>query len=255
MLFISGCSQSQTPSASTTPAPATSESAAPVAEAPAAPSPDAATITGKVSFQGAAPSMKTVSMSKESSCDSAHKAKPQHEETVVVNPNKTLRYVFVYVKSGANAANAAPPAPLTLDQKTCWYTPHLLGVMVGQTINVVNSDSGVLHNIHFMPKSNPPLNFGQPGPAPGATPPSRSVVFHKAEIIPVKCDVHSWMHAVVAVSDNPYFGVTDETGNFKITGLPPGSYTLTAWHEKYGTQDIQVKVGKKEKKTVNFTLK
>lgn len=253
-LVLAGCSKSEAPSTTNTAPPATTATTT-TATAPAAPPADAATITGKVSFAGAAPAMKVISMVKEKSCDLAHKSNPQHEETVVVNPNKTLRYVFVYVKSGLTGNNFAMPAPVTLDQKTCWYHPHVLGVMTGQTINVINSDAGVLHNIHFMPKLNTPLNFGQPGPAPGGTPPSRSISFTKPEMIPVKCDVHSWMHAWVAVTDSPYFAVTDDKGMFTIQGLPPGTYTLEAWQEKYGTQDIKVTVGKKEKKTVNFSIK
>lgn len=259
VLVLGGCSKSEAPSSTAT-APATTETrqapAPPAtAPAPATVSEDAGSITGKVSFSGAAPSMKMISMVKEKSCDEAHKAKPQHEETVVVNPNKTLRYVVVYIKDGLKGKSFTPPAPVTLDQKTCWYSPHVVGVMTGQTINVINSDSGVLHNIHFMPKMNPPLNFGQPGPAPGGTPPSRTVVFNKAEVIPVKCDVHAWMHAWVAVADNPFIAVTDDSGTFTLKDVPPGTYTIEAWHEKYGTQDMKVTVGKKAKKTVNFNFK
>lgn len=232
----------------------------PVASAPApaeqaAPSLDAGAITGKVSFEGAAPAMKTVAMAKEAPCAEAHKSNPQHEETVVANPNKTLRYVVVYLKSGVEGSKAPSSAPVTLDQKTCWYRPHVLAVMAGQPLNVINSDPSVLHNIHFMPKLNTPLNFGQPGPAPGAPPPTRQVVFSKPEMIPVRCDVHAWMRAVVAVLPNPYFAVTDEKGAFKIENVPPGTYTLEAWHEKYGTKTAQVKVGPKETKTVSLAFK
>lgn len=253
LFFVSGCSKSEAPPTATAPS-----SPAPSTQAPSAPaevSADAGTITGKVSFSGGAPSMKVVSMAKEASCAAAHKASPQKEETVVVNPNKTLRYVVVYLKSGVTGTPAAPGAPVMLDQKTCWYNPHVLAVMAGQPINVTNSDSGVLHNIHFMPKQNTPQNFGQPGPAPGAPPPSRTVSFSKPEMIPVKCDVHAWMHAYVAVLPNPYSAVTDESGSFTIKNVPPGKYTVEAWHEKYGTQDASVTVGKKETKTVSFSFK
>ena len=252
-ILVAGCTKKET---TTTPAPpvATTPSPMTAPPAPAPPSADAGTIKGKATFQGGLPSMKTVSMAKESACAMQTKTKPQHQETVVVNPNKTLRYVVVYIDKGAPESTASLP-PVKMDQKVCWYRPHVVGVKVGQTLNVTNSDSGVLHNIHFMPKLNTPFNFSQPGPAPGAPPPVRTVVFLKSEMIPVKCDVHAWMHAIVAVLPSSYFGVTDETGSFEIRNVPPGNYTLEAWHEKYGTQKMDVKVGPKETKTVSFTFK
>lgn len=257
LFLIPGCTSksSQAPVSSNAPAPGAPQAPMPTPQ-PMKISPDSAAITGKVSFQGAAPAMRAVSMEKEKTCATAHANKPQREETVAVNPNKTLQYVVVYVKSGLPTnATFSPPPPVTLDQKTCWYTPHVTAVMTGQTINVINSDPGVLHNIHFMPRMNTPLNFGQPGPAPGASPPSRAAVFQKPEFIPVKCDVHSWMHAYVGVISNPFFAVTDSKGEYAIKGLPPGQYTLEAWQEKYGTQDLPVVVKAKEKKTLNFTFR
>jgi plastocyanin len=256
-IAFAGCGGSQAPTANT-PTPVATASSAPAKPAPPPVSPaEAATITGKVDFVGTPPKPMKVSMNKEATCNTYNNQHPHYVDSVVVNPNHTLKYVFVYVKSGlpANMTFTPPSTQVTLDQQHCWYEPHVLGVMVGQPINVINSDVGVLHNIHFLPKLNPPVNFGQPGPQPGSPPPSKIVTFNKPEIIPVKCDVHSWMHAYVGVFPNPYFAVTNDKGEFTIKNLPPGTYTLEAWQEQYGTKDITVTVGKKQTKSVTFTFK
>ncbi len=123
---------------------------------------------------------------------------------------------------------------------------------MGQTIHVINDDPKVLHNVHFMPRLNPKLNFGEPGEQAAGMIPSRSVVFQKAEMIPVKCDVHSWMHAVVAVIANPYFSVTGEDGSFSITNVPAGTYVVEAWHEKYGSQRKIISLKPGDKQVVSF---
>lgn len=179
----------------------------------------------------------------------------QHEETLVVNANGTLRDVVVFIKHGLKTRRFKPLGPVVLDQYNCWYRPHVLGVMTGQTIKAINSDPGVLHNLHFLSKANPPLNFGEPGEQSGGNIPSRPVIFRHPEMIPVQCDVHPWMHAVVAVLDNPYFSVTLKDGSFSITDLPPGKYVLKAWHERLGSQTLSVTLRPREKKVVNFVFR
>ena len=138
---------------------------------------------------------------------------------------------------------------MKLDQKGCHYSPHVLGIQVGQPLQVVNSDN-TLHNVHAMPNANREFNQGQP--VPGM---KNSVTFTAPEVmIPFKCDVHGWMHAYVGVMDNPYFAVTQDGGKFELT-IPPGTYTIEAWHEKLGTQTQMVTVGAKETKDVAFTFK
>ena len=121
---------------------------------------------------------------------------------------------------------------------------------VGQPLVILNSDP-TLHNIHAMPKGNTEFNTGQP--IQGM---KTMHTFDKPEVmVPFKCDVHGWMNAYVGVLDHPYFAVTGPDGSFTLKGLPPGTYTIEAWHEKLGTQTTQVTLGAKETKDANFTFK
>jgi hypothetical protein len=144
-----------------------------------------------------------------------------------------------------------PPTEVAhIDQKGCRYHPHVFGVRVGQQIEISNSDD-TLHNIHAMPKSNPEFNTAQPMQNMKMT-----QKFDKPEImVPFKCEVHGWMNAYVGVVDNPYFAVSDESGKFELKGLPPGTYTIEAVHEKMGTQTASVTIGEKETKDISFTFK
>ncbi len=209
------------------------------------------TITGKVAFDGAAPVMRTLDMSATPYCEKAHQGKPAKSEEVVVNSNKTLKNAFVYVKAGLPDQNwQVPTTPVELTQSGCMYSPHVVGLQTGQNLDIKTSDQ-TNHNIHPMPQSNPEWNESQP---PGSE--DKMKTFARQEImIPVKCNGHPWMRAYIGVVSHPFFAVTGDDGTFTIKGLPPGTYTLTVWHEKYGTQDQQVTVGAKESKTADFTIK
>jgi plastocyanin len=210
----------------------------------------AATVTGKVSFDGEKPKSRLIRMDAEAACAKLHN-EPVYAEEVVVNDNNTLQYVFVYVKEGlAGKTFEAPKEPAVLDQKGCLYHPHVFGVQAGQTIKILNSDP-TTHNIHPLPKDNREWNQSQ---SPGVGPLERS--FAREEImIPVKCNVHPWMKSYIGVVKHPFFSVTGKDGTFEIKGLPPGEYTIEAWHEKLGSSTQKVTVGPKEKKTVDFTMK
>lgn len=228
------------------PAQAGGTAAAPAAAPVAA---DAATITGVVKLAGAAPKMPAIQMSADSYCQSQHSGAPATDEEVVVGPGGELANVIVYVK---NAPAGPPPSqPAELEQKGCQYHPHVQVVHVGQTINIKNDDS-TLHNVHAMPNVNSQFNVGQP--VQGMVTPK---TFDKPELVPfkIKCDVHGWMKSYMAVLPHPYHDVSQMNGTFTIKNLPPGNYTLVAWHEKYGTQEQQVTVGAKESKQVTFTFK
>ena len=137
-----------------------------------------------------------------------------------------------------------------LDQKGCHYSPHVLGIQVGQPLQVLNSDS-TLHNVHALPKANSEFNAGQPIQGMKTT----HTFSTKEVMIPFKCDVHGWMNAWVGVLDHPYYAVTGADGTFSLKGLPPGTYTIEAWHEKLGTQTQMVTLGAKDNKDVAFTFK
>ena len=216
--------------------------AAPVAVA------DAATVAGLIKFEGAAPKMPPTQMSADPFCASQHKT-PEPDEEVVVGPGGELANVIVYVK---NAPAGAPnTTPALLDQRGCKYIPHVSAVQVGQPVQIKNSDN-TLHNVHAMPAVNAQFNEGQPMQDMVAT-----KKFDKVEMKPfrIKCDVHGWMKSYMAVLPHSYHAVSQTNGTFSIGNLPPGNYTLVAWHERYGEQEQQVTVGAKEQKQVTFTFK
>jgi plastocyanin len=162
-----------------------------------------------------------------------------------------LQNVFVYVKDGlGNRTFAAPATPVVLDQQGCHYVPHVVGIQVGQPMEIVNSDS-TLHNVHALPKENGEFNQGQP--LKGMK--NVHTFTTKEVMVPFKCDVHGWMNAWVGVLDHPFYAVTGNDGSFSIKGLPPGTYTIEAWHEKLGTQTQMVTIGEKETKDVAMTFK
>jgi len=207
------------------------------------------TVTGKVRFTGAKPLMAKIDMSDESVCKAKYTAPPT-EETVVVNPNGTLANVFVYVDSGlpANYTAPAPTEDVVLDQNGCRYHPHVLGIRVGQKLAIKNSD-GILHNIKAMGKLNRTFNVSQP------TSMTTERVFTAREVmVPLECNVHGWMQAYLGVLPHPFFAVTGTDGSFSLKGLPPGTYTIKAWHEKYGTQVATVTVTAGGAKTQDFTF-
>lgn len=223
------------------------------AEAPAAAPIDeasAATITGKVAFTGDKPSPKNISMEATPACQKAHTT-PQKSEEVVLNDNGTLRYVFVWVKAGlADRQWPGASGAVALAQEGCIYKPHVIGVRSNQDIDIVNSDP-TNHNIHPLPKVNREWNESQPPKGD-----KKTKQFARQEVmIPVKCNVHPWMRSYIGVVDHPFFAVTGEDGSFTIKGLPPGEYTIEAWHEKYGVQEQKITVGAKESKAVDFSFK
>lgn len=230
------------------------EEAAGPAEQAAAPTPidqaTVATVSGKVSFQGAKPKLARIMMDQDPVCVQKHSGAVFAEDGAV-NDNGTLPNAFVYVKGGAEKYTfAVPSESAELDQDGCVYKPHVLGVQVGQTLRILTKDP-TTHNIHPMPKDNREWNMSQ---APNAAPLEQK--FSRPEImIPVKCNQHPWMKAYVGVTKSPFFAVTGSDGTFSIKGLPPGDYTLEVWTSTFGTQEQKVTVGAKETKTVDFSLK
>lgn len=208
-------------------------------------------VSGVVKLDGTAPKYRPINMSADPYCVKANK-KPVYPDEVVVGSGNTLANVVVYVKTGAEDYSFPTPGEsVTLDQKDCMYVPHVVALMVGQQFKVVNSDQ-TTHNIHPTPTDNREWNKSQPPSAPPI-----EETFARPEVaIPVKCNVHPWMKGYIAVMSNPYYAVTDKDGKFDLKNLPPGTYTVEAWQEKYGTQDQTVTITPKQEKTgVDFTFK
>jgi hypothetical protein len=208
-------------------------------------------ISGTVKLDGAAPHMKGIDMSKDPFCSKAHATDPGHLETYVVGASGELQNVVLYLSEGYSGNPTAVTAVPIFDQKNCMYTPHVLGLDVNQTFKVTTSDA-TAHNIHPNPNpmtGNIPWNQSQP---PGAPPIEKS--WKAAEFIEVKCNIHPWMHGWHAVVKGPY-ATTDSSGNYTINNVPPGSYTVTAWHEAAGTQTQKVTVAAGAAASANFTFK
>jgi|ERR1017187_6895859 plastocyanin len=230
----------------------TAETAAPASGTATPDLTNGATITGKVAFAGTKPVAKTLDMSAVPTCMNAHKGAPPKSEEVVVNDNGTLKNAFVWVKSGLPADKTwqVPSANVELTQTGCMYSPHVVGAMTGQNLDIKNADP-TNHNIHPLPTNNPDFNQSQP---PGSADIMHS--FPREEVlVSVKCNVHPWMRAYIGVVSHPFFAVTGDDGTFTLKGLPPGTYTIQIVHEKYGTQEQTITVGAKDSKTLDFTIK
>jgi plastocyanin len=211
----------------------------------------AATIEGTIHLTGSAPAPVEIDMGMDPGCTISSK-QPNLSEQYVVGKSGGLANVYVYVKSGLEGnAFAVPANPVILDQKGCRYEPHVVALMAGQTLRVLNSDP-TMHNVHAQPNaaSNPQWNMSQ---MPKGAPIEKS--FHDPEVMmPFKCNQHPWMKAYVNVAANPFYAVSDGNGKFEIKGLPPGEYTIAAVHEAVGEQTQKITIGAKENKAANFTF-
>jgi hypothetical protein len=211
----------------------------------------AGSVKGGVMLDGAAPKNEAIKMNADPVCVRENKS-PQFQEAYTVGDDgKALANVFVYVKDGLGSyVFDTPTESAKIDQQNCRYHPHVFGMRVNQPLEIVNSDP-TLHNIHAMPKGNSEFNNGQPIQGMKMT-----HTFDKPEVmVPFKCDVHGWMNAYVGVLPHPYYAVTDKSGKFELKSLPPGTYTIEAWHEKLGTQTASVTLGAKESKDITFAFK
>ena len=206
-----------------------------------------ATISGHITLQGTPPKPERVQTKSDPNCK-----QPVFTQSYVVGKDGALQNVFVYVKDGLGKYTIPVPSePVVLAQKNCTYEPHVLGIMAGQPLELRNDDA-TLHNIHAVPQANREFNMGQPIQGMRQT-----HVFSATEVlVPFKCDVHNWMSAFVGVLDHPFYAVTKNDGTFEIKGLPPGTYTIEAVHEKLGRQTQTITVGPKETKTdLSFMFK
>ena len=206
-------------------------------------------IQGKVTFNGKAPLVKVIRMDADAICLAKQKD-AQYAQTFVLGEGNTLGNVFVYIKNINNKNKYPVPAePAVLDQKGCNYSPHVMVVRVGQKVKIFNPD-GTLHNVHAQCKINPEFNAAMPNYRT-----EMEKVFDKPEsMFPIRCDVHPWMMAWMAVIDYPFFAVTRMDGQFEIKNLPAGTYEIEAWHEKLGIQTAKVTVADGAQEKIDFTF-
>jgi hypothetical protein len=208
----------------------------------------AGSVKGTVLYEGEPPVQETLKRDSDPKC-----SKDKTDEAVVVNKGK-LRDVVVRIKNGTAGKHTAPAATVLLDQKDCMYTPRVVGIVAGQKLLVRNSDN-TFHNVWGQVAAKDVFNKPQgPKAADLTLDPSAA----KADdIVELKCGVHGWMHAYVAVQDHPFFSVTTSDGKFEIKGLPQGKYTLEAWHPTLGTKTMQIEIGKNKRAdvTARFSYK
>jgi plastocyanin len=204
------------------------------------------TIVGVVKFAGDAPAPKKLEPTKDQQvCGKT----PLYDQSLMVDTGtKGVRWAVVSIAGDVKGKWDAKE--IALDQKGCEFQPHVTVTPPGK-LTVLNSD-GVLHNFHSYSTKNPAINQAQPGFRK-----KMEVQFNQPEIVKITCDAHPWMTGWVIVSAQPYVGVTDEKGSFKIANVPPGTYTLEVWQETLApkpiTQQVAVKAGEETK--VTFELK
>lgn len=210
-------------------------------------------VTGTVFFKGNPPLRKRIDMSQDANCAAVN---PQaRREDVIVSGGK-LAHVLVYTKGGEvldgklkDVYFEPPSTPIVIDRQLCQFSPRVVGVQIGQALHAINSDI-TAHNYHPVPNRNTEWNKAQMS---GGKPLEHS--FKHPEILPVKCNMHPWEQAIIGVFRHPFFAVTNRDGSFNIAGLPPGTYTLAAWHETFGEKTLELTVSPYEAKNVNFEFR
>jgi len=261
---LTACGGSESGSAPTKPATSAAASssaqAADDAEAQAATKPSAAAqawdatkgtakVTGKATFKGEPPKRRKIDMGSDATCSSSH-GEGVLDESAIVDANGGLQNVLVYVRKGLEAWKfSAPASPALLSQQGCVYTPHVLGIQVGQPLGIRNSDA-VTHNVHVYARKNSGFNQTQ---ASGG--PDLSLKFEYSEVpVTFKCDIHGWMSNYVGVFDHPFFVVTAPDGSYDLGQLPAGEYTIEAYHEVFGTQKQKLTLADGETKSLDFAF-
>ncbi len=210
---------------------------------------EGATLTGRVKMKGEIPKRRKIQTNADPKCAAMHPGDLMSDD-YVIDPAGNVQYAIIYVKEGLGDQKFTPPkSSVYVEQKGCRFEPHALGVMVGQELTFRNMDPELMHIVHVTPKSNKEFGFSQVKRGE-----ERPKIFTAKETIRLFCDVHPWMEAWIMVLDHPLHATSGADGKFKLKGLPPGKYTIEAWHEKFKpvTQEIEVKA--KESKTLDFTF-
>jgi plastocyanin len=204
------------------------------------------TIVGTVKFQGKAPERKKIAVTRDKKvCGKEAK----FTESLVVSATGGVKNAVLYLTDIKRGKKFKVPSVFNIDQRGCQFHPHVLIVPAGKSFTLINSD-GILHNFRTNSTKNPILNKAQP-----KFKKKLKVKINKPEIIRANCDVHEWMNMWLVVAEHPYYAIADEGGSFKITDVPPGTYTVRLWHETLGQQTRKVTVKAGEQTKAAFELK
>jgi len=212
---------------------ATSEPAAPMLVGKAI-------VRGKIVLSGSSPVMKEIP---NTFCQCPG-PRPIMDESVIVSDGGGLKNVLVSIEG---IGPGAPPAEApVLDQINCVFVPHVVGITVGQRLKTRSSDE-TLHNVQLIGSKGPVENF-----VLTRANEERFVTVGYADMLTASCSAHPWMKAYVGVFENPFFTVTAAGGSFEPTGIPAGSYTLVAWHERYGRLEFLITLSDERPAEVNL---
>jgi len=174
--------------------------------------------------------------------------KEKDPEDLLLSANNGIKNAVVSLQNIAPDTKRDWNLPAAkMDQKQCSFTPRVVIVPVGGTVEFLNSDR-LLHNVRSAGKENPPFNRAQPHAR------SISFSFKQPELLRIDCDLHSWMRGWVVVAEHPFYAITNEQGEFTLENVPPGKYTLQVWQEALGTVTQQVVVGEKETAPLSIVM-
>lgn len=190
-------------------------------------------ISGVVKVAGQPPAVKPIEVNK----DQATCGKSQPADALVMGGDKSVKNAVVRLTNISKGKALDTAAKPVLDQVKCRFVPHVVIVPVGATLEIKNSDP-ITHNIHTFSIENDPVNKAQP-----KTLPVIPIKFTAAETIKGQCDIHKWMGTWIVAADHPYYVLTDDKGQFKLSDVPPGAYKMEIWHETLGkvTKEVTVK--------------
>ena len=230
-------------------APTTTEQSGEPAAMPELATPVGGTIRGRISLAGRLPGNPIIRMGADPLCSRLNRGTRVVQEAVLATIEGGLANVFVKL-DGSFPESPVPTAPVTIDQRRCVYGPRVVGVRVGQTLAVQNSDA-LMHNVHGVSATGNGFNVSQPKAGMIQT----FRMTSEETMLRLRCDVHSWMTAYVGIVSHPYFTVSSADGGFEITGVPAGTHTIRTWHERYGelTQTVHVQVGATATVDIGYT--